>query len=125
MPDPNSNIIRPIEIDSVLKEVGNKRFWDFIIYQLTELFPTRDYNRATDVDEVASIYTPEMFELQSLVIDMVRGVPQCTKAGITPASTRKVCQTASGGIIKIPPIRIKESSHTLPRDKSKSCLFQC
>ena len=32
---------------------------------------------------------------------------------------------ANGGITKIFPIRIKESPHTLPRDKSKSCLFQC
>ena len=35
-----------IEIDSVLAEVGNERFWEFVIYKLLELFPHRNYNRA-------------------------------------------------------------------------------
>jgi hypothetical protein len=76
MPDPDREERRRIEMDSVLKEVGNERFFDFIIYSLKELFPTRDYNRTIDVEEVANIYTDEMFELQRLVIDMVKGVLQ-------------------------------------------------
>ncbi|MFZ0327102.1 MAG: hypothetical protein WBP64_13070 [Nitrososphaeraceae archaeon] len=42
--------------------------------------------------------------------------PQSAKAGITPFSTGKVCQAASGGIIKISSIRTKETLGTLSCD---------
>ena len=38
-----------IEIDSIVRKVGNEAFWDFVVDKLTEKFPTRDYNRAIDV----------------------------------------------------------------------------
>ena len=37
---------RRIEINAVLAKVGDERFWKFIMNRLTELFPTRNYNRA-------------------------------------------------------------------------------
>ncbi len=40
-----------IEIDSVLKAVGNEDFWDFIINELDSIFLDRDYNRSIDVPE--------------------------------------------------------------------------
>jgi hypothetical protein len=40
-----------IEIDSVLAEVGNSRFWDFIIYKLNKKFQRRNYNRSVEVPE--------------------------------------------------------------------------
>jgi hypothetical protein len=76
MPDHNSEERRRIEMDSILKEVGNQRFFDFIIHNLEELFPSRDYNRTIDVEGVANIYTKEMFDLQKIVINMVKGVLQ-------------------------------------------------
>ena len=74
MPDPNSKVRKRIEIDSVLKEVGNERFWDFVIHELIDLFPTRDYNRVIDVDDIADVYTDEMFQLQKLVINLIKDV---------------------------------------------------
>lgn len=44
-----------IEIDSVLKAVGNEEFWDFIIKELDSIFPNRDYNRSINVPE----YVPQ------------------------------------------------------------------
>jgi hypothetical protein len=40
---------RRIEINAVLAKVGHERFWKFIMDKLTELFPTRNYNRAINL----------------------------------------------------------------------------
>ncbi len=40
-----------IEIDSVLAEVGNERFWNFVLNKLRKLFPNRNYNRAMETPE--------------------------------------------------------------------------
>ncbi|MDQ5869603.1 MAG: DUF2399 domain-containing protein, partial [Thermoproteota archaeon] len=40
-----------IEIDSVLMQVGNEEFWDFLVDKLDEKFPTRNYNRSVQVPE--------------------------------------------------------------------------
>lgn len=48
-----------IEIDSVIANVGNKRFWKFIIEKLNHLFPHRDYNRAVNTPEFVM---PEQIE---------------------------------------------------------------
>jgi hypothetical protein len=72
IPDLNSKKRRRIEIDSVLKAVGNERFWNFIIYRLDQLYRLRNYLRAIDVDKIANnIYTPEMYEFQTLVVNMI------------------------------------------------------
>ena len=40
-----------IEIDSVLANVGSERFWNFIVDELGNLFPYRNYNRAIEIPE--------------------------------------------------------------------------
>ena len=40
-----------IEIDSVLAKVGNEQFWNFILEELGNLFPIRNYNRAIEIPE--------------------------------------------------------------------------
>ena len=42
---------RRIEIDSVLAKVGNEQFWNFILEELSKLFPIRNYNRAIEIPE--------------------------------------------------------------------------
>lgn len=49
---------RRIEIDKVLKEVGNERFWNFVVHKLQPL--RRNYNRSIDVIAQANILFPEM-----------------------------------------------------------------
>lgn len=40
-----------VEIDSVLAEVGNEKFWNYIIEKLDQIFPNRNYNRSIDVKD--------------------------------------------------------------------------
>lgn len=48
-----------IEINAVIAQVGDERFWDFVMHKIKERFPTRNYNRAIrlpskdkDADEI-------------------------------------------------------------------------
>ena len=41
-----------VEIDSVLSNVSNEEFWNYIIEFLEEKFPNRNYNRSIDVPKV-------------------------------------------------------------------------
>jgi hypothetical protein len=47
-----------IEIDSVLAKVGSEQFWNYILEELSRLFPIRNYNRAIDIPE--SIFPKEI-----------------------------------------------------------------
>jgi hypothetical protein len=38
-----------IEIDSVVRKVGNQEFWDFVVKNLTKKFTHRNYNRSIEV----------------------------------------------------------------------------
>lgn len=38
-----------IEINAVLAEVGDVRFWEFVMYKLKEAYPKRNYNRAIEL----------------------------------------------------------------------------
>lgn len=40
-----------IEIDAILAQVGDERFWEYIMSRLKEIFPTRNYNRAISLPE--------------------------------------------------------------------------
>ena len=40
-----------IEIDSITAQVGNQRFWNFIMDKLEKIFTTRDYTRAIDIPD--------------------------------------------------------------------------
>ncbi len=54
-----------IEIDSVLKAVGNETFWNYIIKELDANFLDRDYNRSIEVPE----YVPQK-EVDDLFINI-------------------------------------------------------
>src|SRR5215469_13876958 len=61
--DDNGKEVQPakrIEIDSVLKKVGGRAFARWIISELEERFPNRDYNRAI---KKLTDYTSEKFEI--------------------------------------------------------------
>jgi hypothetical protein len=60
---------RRIEINSVKTEVGNKRFWDFIMYSLRKIFSETDYTRAIDVDELAKVWPDPIVRLNRLVAE--------------------------------------------------------
>jgi hypothetical protein len=40
-----------IEIDAILAQVGDERFWENIIYKLKQLYPKRNYNHAISLPE--------------------------------------------------------------------------
>jgi hypothetical protein len=40
-----------VEIDAILAQVGDERFWEYILSRLKEIFPTRNYNRAISLPE--------------------------------------------------------------------------
>ncbi len=42
---------RRVEIDAILAQVGDERFWEYIMSRLKEIFPTRNYNRAISLPE--------------------------------------------------------------------------
>jgi hypothetical protein len=45
-----------VEIDAILSQVGGERLWEFIQRKLTELYPTRNYNRAIELPAVETLY---------------------------------------------------------------------
>jgi len=47
---------RRVEIDAVLEQVGDERFWECIMEELTELYPTRNYNRAISMPAAETLY---------------------------------------------------------------------
>lgn len=55
-----------IEIDSIIKYVGNARFWDFVIDRLKKEFPTKNYNRAINVP---SSVIPEPLEKLTKIVN--------------------------------------------------------
>jgi 5S rRNA maturation endonuclease (ribonuclease M5) len=48
-----------VEIDAVLAAVGSERLWEYIMYKLTELFPTRNYNRVISTSPILSQHYPK------------------------------------------------------------------
>lgn len=64
--------IKRIEIDSVITQVGNKKFVDFIIDRLAEEFPTRNYNRVITVPEY--VVPPILQELHNKILTKVQKI---------------------------------------------------
>jgi hypothetical protein len=63
-----------IEINAVRNIVGSELFWEWIVSQLEELFPARDYNRAIGIP-LASDFTPLLLEkLNNVVEGKIAGV---------------------------------------------------
>ena len=61
-----------IEIDSIRAEVNNnEEFWDYIIAQLTSVFPTRDYNRAINIPDfvLPKLIDKMIKEIENIVSD--------------------------------------------------------
>ncbi|WP_162477049.1 hypothetical protein [Nitrososphaera sp. AFS] len=52
-----------VEIDAILNEVGNERFWEYIMERMIELAPTRNYNRVISMPAVETLYSLELQEL--------------------------------------------------------------
>lgn len=63
---------RRIEIDSVIKYVGVRRFWEFIIDRLKKEFPIKDYNRAINIP--CSVVPESLEKLAEMVIRRVTKV---------------------------------------------------
>jgi len=67
---------RRVELDAVLTAVGSKRFWEYIMHKLIELFPKRDYNRAISMPANEILY-PETLQkflvsINSLVDEILK-----------------------------------------------------
>jgi hypothetical protein len=43
--------IQRIEIDAILAQVGDERFWEYIMHKLKQFYPKRNYNRAISLPE--------------------------------------------------------------------------
>lgn len=56
-----------IELDSVIEQVGNERFWLWLISVLEEEFPKRDYNRAVEFTAVEDLRPAELQEFIGLL----------------------------------------------------------
>jgi hypothetical protein len=69
-----------IEIDSVLAAVGPRRFFEYILYKLQKLFPTRNYNRAIsvapvmpkDVDELIETLKDHLYDITKNEINAIK-----------------------------------------------------
>jgi hypothetical protein len=44
-----------IELDILIKEIGPKVFWEYILQKLKEAYPNRDYNRSIDIPELMKL----------------------------------------------------------------------
>ena len=89
-----------IEIDSVLKKVGGRAFARWIISELEERFPNRDYNRAI---KKLTDYTSEKFEiLPDSMKRVVRHIFNLADAG-AESEEKKIEseQESTGGFIDI------------------------
>lgn len=69
-----------IEIDSILSEVGNERFWEFIAQRILEVFPNRDYNRA--VKKPGNIIPRDVEEIISAITTKCNDVTEITRKEI-------------------------------------------
>ena len=61
-----------IEIDSVQRVVGYKKFWAFIIKKLEERFPKRNYNRAIKIPRADEVFPDIYLDFQKLLIDKMK-----------------------------------------------------
>jgi hypothetical protein len=63
-----------IEINAVRNYVGSKRFWEWIVSKLGELFPARDYNRAITIPTAAYFRPVDLNELINIIDNGIAGV---------------------------------------------------
>ncbi len=60
-----------IELDSVIEEVGNARFWGWLSGRLEEEFPNRDYNRAVGYPTLDDLRPEELQEFNVLIDELI------------------------------------------------------
>lgn len=65
---------RRVEIDAVLAVVGNERFWGFIEHKLTQLYPTRNANRAVAIPAVETLYMEGWQDLLTFMNEYYTGL---------------------------------------------------
>ena len=82
-----------IEIDAILAQVGDERFWEYIMYKLKQLYPKRNYNRAISLPERYSKEKSDL--LPNATKKLIRYIMDLTEDG-----TRKL-KTLSGQTRKV------------------------
>jgi hypothetical protein len=74
-----------IEIDAILAQVGDERFWEYIMSRLKEIFPTRNYNRAISLPERYSKEKSDL--LPKATKKLVRYIMDLTEDGTEETET--------------------------------------
>ena len=86
---------RRIEIDAILAKAGGERFFEFIMYKLKELSPTRDYNRAITVS--TELFNRDNFDLLPASVKKFLTVIQ----NVTDKATCEAKQTIETELSKV------------------------
>jgi hypothetical protein len=74
-----------VEIDAILAQVGDERFWEYILSRLKEMFPTRNYNRAISLPERYSKEKSDL--LPKATKKLVRYILDLTEEGTEETET--------------------------------------
>jgi hypothetical protein len=88
--------VQRIEMDAILAQVGDERFWEYIMYKLKQLYPKRNYNRAISLPER---YSKEKFNLlPKATKKLVRYIMDLTEEGTkqTETTIRKEQENVDG-----------------------------
>jgi hypothetical protein len=88
--------VQRIEMDAILAQVGDERFWEYIMYNLKQLYPKRNYNRAISLPER---YSKEKFNLlPKATKKLVRYIMDLTEEGTkqTETTIRKEQENVDG-----------------------------
>jgi hypothetical protein len=120
---------RRIEIDAILAKVGGERFFEFIMYKLKELSPTRDYNRSITVS--TELFNKDNFDLLPEPIRKFLAVIQ----NVTDTATSEVKETITNelsevkGFLEVPE-KEKEIAERLTEaisenEKMKAIVSEC
>jgi 5S rRNA maturation endonuclease (ribonuclease M5) len=63
-----------IHLDIVMEEVGNEKFWLWILDKLEETFPARNYNRVINIPGVYGFKPNELDDLESIITKAIKDV---------------------------------------------------
>ena len=89
-----------VEIDAILAQVGDERFWGYIMSRLKEIFPTRDYNRAVILPERYSKEKADL--LPKATKKLVRYITDLTEDGTEETvATIKISQEKVEGFLDV------------------------
>lgn len=76
-----------IEIDAILAQVGDERFWEYTMYKLKQLYPKRNYNRAISLPESYSKEKSDLLpeatkKLMRYIMDLIEDGTKETESAI-------------------------------------------